>query len=137
MGVRFVTAQSTRHMHYIMTCLSGDCVVLVTITVTTNLCTKETLCSPGVGCVRASLDYGARDTLDCTLVINTGCALRMTGVEWVSNGYRNVTAPSTRHVHYTMTCLSSVRSVSGRYQVGVRSVPELCRMGSAALGRGG
>ena len=47
-GVRFVTAQSTRHMHYIMTCLSGDCVVLVTITVTTNLCTKETLCSPGV-----------------------------------------------------------------------------------------
>ena len=28
-------------MHYIMTCLSGDCVVLVTITVTTNLCTKE------------------------------------------------------------------------------------------------
>ena len=52
-GVRFVTAQSTRHMHYIMTCLNGDCVVLVTITVTTNLCTKETLCSPGVGCVRA------------------------------------------------------------------------------------
>ena len=51
-GVGFVTAQSTRHMHYIMTCLSGDCVVLVTITVTTNLCTKETLCSPGVGCVR-------------------------------------------------------------------------------------
>ena len=43
MGVRFVTAQSTRHMHYIMTCLSGDCVVLVTITVTTNSCTKETL----------------------------------------------------------------------------------------------
>ena len=43
MGVRIVTAQSTRHMHYIMTCLSGDCVVLVTITVTTNLCTKETL----------------------------------------------------------------------------------------------
>ena len=77
MGVRFVTAQSTRHMHYIMTCLSGDCVVLVTITVTTNLCTKETLCSPGVGCVRASLDYGARDTLDCTLVISTVCALRM------------------------------------------------------------
>ena len=27
MGVRFVTAQSTRHMHYIMTCLSGECVV--------------------------------------------------------------------------------------------------------------
>ena len=26
-GVRFVTAQSTRHMHYIMTCLSGECVV--------------------------------------------------------------------------------------------------------------
>ena len=77
MGVRIVTAQSTRHMHYIMTCLSGDCVVLVTITVTTNSCTKETLCSPGVGCVRASLDYGARDTLDCTLVINTICALRM------------------------------------------------------------
>ena len=76
-GVRIVTAQSTRHMHYIMTCLSGDCVVLVTITVTTNSCTKETLCSPGVGCVRASLDYGARDTLDCTLVINTICALRV------------------------------------------------------------
>ena len=64
-------------MHYIMTCLSGDCVVLVTITVTTNLCTKETLCSPGVGCVRASLDYGARDTLDCTLVISILHALRM------------------------------------------------------------
>ena len=76
-GCQIVTAQSTRHMHYIMTCLSGDCVVLVTITATTNLCTKETLCSPGVGCVRASLDYGARDTLDCTLVINTVCALRM------------------------------------------------------------
>ena len=27
--------------------------------------------------VCASLDYGARDTLDCTLVINTICALRM------------------------------------------------------------
>ena len=27
-GVRVVTAQSTRHMHYTMTCLSGDCVVL-------------------------------------------------------------------------------------------------------------
>ena len=43
MGVRFVTAPSTRHMHYTMTCLNGDCVVLVTITVTTNSCTKETL----------------------------------------------------------------------------------------------
>ena len=32
-----VTAQSARHMHYIMTCLSGDFVVLVTITVTTRL----------------------------------------------------------------------------------------------------
>ena len=60
MGVGFVTAQSTRHMHYIMTCLSGDCVVLVTITVTTNLCTKETLCSPGVGCVRDRCQMGVR-----------------------------------------------------------------------------
>ena len=31
--VGFVTAQSTRHMHYTMTCLNGDWVVLVTITV--------------------------------------------------------------------------------------------------------
>ena len=63
--------------------------LLLTITVITNSCTKETLCSPGVGCVRASLDYGARDTLDCTLVINTICALRMRataiGVGWVSD----------------------------------------------------
>ena len=48
MGVRWVsdivTALSTRHIHYIMTCLSGDCVVLVTITVTTDSYTKETLC---------------------------------------------------------------------------------------------
>ena len=28
---QIVTAQSTRHMHYIMTCLSGDCVVLVSV----------------------------------------------------------------------------------------------------------
>ena len=41
MGVRFVTAQSTRHMHYIMTCLNGDCVVLVTIAVTTDSYTRE------------------------------------------------------------------------------------------------
>ena len=34
-----VTAQSTRHMHYTMTCLNGDCVILVTITVTTDLYT--------------------------------------------------------------------------------------------------
>ena len=33
MGVRFVTAQSTRHMHYTMTCLNGDCVILVTVSV--------------------------------------------------------------------------------------------------------
>ena len=44
MGVRFVTAQSTRHMHYTMTCLNGDCVVLVTITVTTDSYTREALC---------------------------------------------------------------------------------------------
>ena len=86
MGVRFVTAQSTRHMHYIMTCLSGDCVVLVTITVTTNLCTKETLCSPGVGCVRASLDYGARDThswvSDCHSSVHKTHALNNDMSEW-------------------------------------------------------
>ena len=41
LGVRFVTAQSTRHMHYTMTCLNGDCVVLVTITVTTDSYTRE------------------------------------------------------------------------------------------------
>ena len=34
MGVRFATAQSARHMHNTMTCLNGDCVVLVTITIT-------------------------------------------------------------------------------------------------------
>lgn len=33
-----------RRMHTTMTCLSGDRVVFVTITVTTNSCTKETLC---------------------------------------------------------------------------------------------
>ncbi len=51
MGVGFVTAQSTRHMHYTMTCLSGDCVVLVTITVTADSYTREELCRMGVGWV--------------------------------------------------------------------------------------
>ena len=39
-GVRIVTAQSTRHMHYTMTSRSGDCMVLVTITVTTDSYTR-------------------------------------------------------------------------------------------------
>ena len=85
--------------------------LLLTITVTTNSCTKETLCSPGVGCVRASLDYGARDTLDCTLVINTVCGCRICHssvhkTHALYKGVRIVTAQSTRHMHYIMTCLS-------------------------------
>ena len=43
-AVRFVTARSTKHKHYIVTCLSGVCQVLVTITVTTDSYTRETLC---------------------------------------------------------------------------------------------
>ena len=39
-GVRFVTAQSIRNPYHVMTCLRGDCVVLVTITVTTVLYTE-------------------------------------------------------------------------------------------------
>ena len=73
-GVIIVTAQSTRHMHYIQTCLSGSCMVFVTITVTTNSCTKETLCFRFV-------------TAQSTRHMHYITVLRM-GVGWASDGCR-------------------------------------------------
>ena len=37
----------------------------------------DTVLLPSVGSVRAALNYGARDTLDCTLVISIVHALRV------------------------------------------------------------
>ena len=37
----------------------------------------DTVFLPSVGSVRAALNYGARDTLDCTLVISPVHALRV------------------------------------------------------------
>ena len=37
----------------------------------------DTVLLPSVGSVHASLTYGARDTLDCALVISTICAFGM------------------------------------------------------------
>ena len=102
-GVRFVTAQSTRHMHYIMTCLSGDCVVLVTITVTTNSCTKETLM--GVRFVTWVSDGCQID----------GCQM---GVRW------HLSSPVLAG-QVSGLCLHLVRRASDGCQMGVRCL--LCR----------